>query len=55
MSADDATIIEQLRYACEVVGFMQEVGHGVPSSLIEKHAEFHHFFFCHKKPKITSV
>jgi len=45
MSADDATIIEQLRYACEVVGFMQVVGHGVPSSLIEKHAEFHRSFF----------
>jgi len=45
MSTDDATIIEQLRYACEVVGFMQVVGHGVPSSLIEKHAEFHRRFF----------
>jgi len=31
---------------------MQEVGHGVPSSLIEKHAEFHHcFFFLPQKTK----
>merc|ERR1740138_1980724 len=46
MSADDATIIEQLRYACEVVGFMQVVGHGVPCTLLQKHAEFHRRFFA---------
>jgi isopenicillin N synthase-like dioxygenase len=45
MSADDATIIEQLRYACEVVGFMQVVGHGMPTTLLQKHAEFHRRFF----------
>jgi len=46
MSADDAVIIEQLRYACEVVGFMQVVGHGVSSDLIHRHAEFHRRFFA---------
>jgi len=51
MSADDATIIEQLRYACEVVGFMQEVGHGVPSSLIKKRAEFHRRLFLPQETK----
>jgi hypothetical protein len=45
LSADDAIIIEQLRYACEVVGFMQVVGHGMPSALLQKHAEFHRRFF----------
>jgi len=45
MSADDATIIEQLRYSCEVVGFMQVVGHGVSSDLIQRHGEFHRRFF----------
>lgn len=45
MSADDATIIEQLRYACEVVGFMQVVGHGMSPTLLHKHAEFHRRFF----------
>jgi isopenicillin N synthase-like dioxygenase len=45
LSADDANIIEQLRYACEVVGFMQVVGHGMPSALLQKHAEFHRRFF----------
>lgn len=46
MSADDAVVIEQLRYACEVVGFMQVVGHGVPAALLQKHAEFHRRFFA---------
>jgi len=46
MSADDAVVIEQLRYACEVVGFMQVVGHGIPSTLLQKHAEFHRRFFA---------
>jgi isopenicillin N synthase-like dioxygenase len=45
LSADDAIIIEQLRYACEVVGFMQVIGHGMPTSLLQKHAEFHRRFF----------
>jgi len=46
MSADDAIVIEQLRYACEVVGFMQVVGHGIPSDLLQRHAEFHRRFFA---------
>jgi len=45
MTADDVVIIEQLRYACEVVGFMQVIGHGVSSDLIQRHAEFHRRFF----------
>lgn len=45
MSADEATIIKQLRYACEVVGFMQVVGHGVPTTLLQRHAEFHRQLF----------
>merc|ERR1740115_574554 len=45
MSADDATVIEQLRYSCEVVGFMQVVGHGVSFDLIQRHGEFHRRFF----------
>jgi len=55
MSADDATIIEQLRYACEVVGFMQVVGHGMPSSLLQKHAEFHRRFFSLSKTTKESL
>jgi len=46
MSADVAVVVEQLRYACEVVGFMQVVGHGVSIELVQKHAEFHRRFFA---------
>lgn len=38
-------VIEQLRYACEVVGFMQVMGHGVPEDLIERHDRLHRALF----------
>ena len=34
-----------MRYACEVVGFMQVIGHGVSEELQEKHLQFHKRFF----------
>eukprot|EP00927_Polykrikos_kofoidii_P061604 TRINITY_DN56437_c0_g1_i1.p1 TRINITY_DN56437_c0_g1~~TRINITY_DN56437_c0_g1_i1.p1 ORF type:complete len:657 (+),score=115.67 TRINITY_DN56437_c0_g1_i1:56-1972(+) len=36
VSADESIVIEQLRYACEVVGFMQIVGHGVDEDLFNR-------------------
>mmetsp|Transcript_36734 Transcript_36734/g.105816 ORF Transcript_36734/g.105816 Transcript_36734/m.105816 type:complete len:687 (+) Transcript_36734:71-2131(+) len=42
---DDATVVKQLRYACEVVGFMQVVGHGVSEELQDRHMELQKRFF----------
>jgi isopenicillin N synthase-like dioxygenase/RNA:NAD 2'-phosphotransferase (TPT1/KptA family) len=36
ISRDEKEVIEQLRYACEVVGFMQVIGHGVSEKLQER-------------------
>jgi len=45
LSQDDAIIVEQLRYACTVVGFMQIVGHGVSEELEERHMRMVRAFF----------
>jgi len=42
---DEAVLIEQLRYACEDVGFMQVVGHGVCEDLQRRHMELQEQFF----------
>mmetsp|Transcript_55768 Transcript_55768/g.146112 ORF Transcript_55768/g.146112 Transcript_55768/m.146112 type:complete len:731 (-) Transcript_55768:272-2464(-) len=42
---DETTLVEQMRYACEVVGFMQIVGHGVPVELQERHMRLQKRFF----------
>lgn len=42
---DEATLVSQLQYACEVVGFMQVVGHGVSTELQLKHMEMQRRFF----------
>jgi len=42
---DEAVLIEQLRYACEDVGFMQVVGHGVCEDLQRRHMELQEKFF----------
>mmetsp|Transcript_94987 Transcript_94987/g.245369 ORF Transcript_94987/g.245369 Transcript_94987/m.245369 type:complete len:739 (+) Transcript_94987:128-2344(+) len=42
----EAKIIEQMRYACEVVGFMQVVGHGISEQLQERHMELQKRFFA---------
>lgn len=46
LSMADAAIVDQLRYAFEVVGFMQVVGHGIPEELLERHGDFHRRFFA---------
>mmetsp|Transcript_43333 Transcript_43333/g.123550 ORF Transcript_43333/g.123550 Transcript_43333/m.123550 type:complete len:727 (-) Transcript_43333:53-2233(-) len=46
LSLDEGTVVEQLRYACEVVGFMQVVGHGVPQELVDRHAQMQRRFFA---------
>eukprot|EP00928_Gymnodinium_smaydae_P071834 TRINITY_DN55316_c0_g1_i1.p1 TRINITY_DN55316_c0_g1~~TRINITY_DN55316_c0_g1_i1.p1 ORF type:complete len:719 (+),score=166.69 TRINITY_DN55316_c0_g1_i1:84-2240(+) len=45
LSADEDTVVSQLQYACEVVGFMQVVGHGVSQDLLDRHFEMHRRFF----------
>jgi isopenicillin N synthase-like dioxygenase/RNA:NAD 2'-phosphotransferase (TPT1/KptA family) len=46
ISGNEADVIEQLRYACEVVGFMQIRGHGVPEELMAAHMELQKQFFA---------
>lgn len=43
--ADEEKLVEQLRYACEVVGFMQVVGHGVSEELQQQHMDMQRRFF----------
>jgi isopenicillin N synthase-like dioxygenase len=45
ISADPRVVVEQLRYACEDVGFMQITGHGIPEELIAEHERLHRRFF----------
>jgi len=42
---DEATILEKLKYACEVVGFLQVVGHGVPREVEARRLEMQKRFF----------
>jgi len=42
---DEDTLVRKMRYACEVVGFMQIVGHGVPEALQDRHMKFQKRFF----------
>jgi len=46
LSLDEDTVVEQFRYACEDVGFMQVTGHGVSDELQEQHAELQRRFFA---------
>mmetsp|Transcript_41048 Transcript_41048/g.87426 ORF Transcript_41048/g.87426 Transcript_41048/m.87426 type:complete len:766 (-) Transcript_41048:76-2373(-) len=46
LRSDEATLIDQFRYACEVVGFMQVVGHGVSEELQERHMQLQRRFFA---------
>merc|ERR1739848_494765 len=46
ISGDEKEVVEQLRYACEVVGFMQIVGHGVDPELMQTHEDFQKRFFA---------
>mmetsp|Transcript_24085 Transcript_24085/g.56017 ORF Transcript_24085/g.56017 Transcript_24085/m.56017 type:complete len:490 (+) Transcript_24085:116-1585(+) len=45
LSQPDSTVIEQLRYACTVVGFMQVIGHGIPEELEKRHMRMLKTFF----------
>jgi len=45
ISRDEREVITQLKYACEVVGFMQIVGHGISTELQEKHMRLQRAFF----------
>mmetsp|Transcript_26761 Transcript_26761/g.49155 ORF Transcript_26761/g.49155 Transcript_26761/m.49155 type:complete len:418 (+) Transcript_26761:75-1328(+) len=45
LSQDDAVVVEQMRYACTVVGFMQVTGHGIPKDLEELHLQMVKAFF----------
>lgn len=46
LSQDEAVVVEQLRYACEVVGFMQVTQHGVSEELQERHDKLQRDFFA---------
>lgn len=46
LSSDRARVVEQLRHACEVVGFMQIVGHGIDPALLQQHEDFQRRFFA---------
>jgi len=45
LSGDEAGLVEQIRYACEVVGFMQITGHGISEELQAKHMDLQKKFF----------
>ncbi|CAE7940114.1 hxnY [Symbiodinium sp. KB8] len=45
LSGDEAGLVEQIRYACEVVGFMQVTGHGISEELQAKHLDLQKKFF----------
>lgn len=44
-NTDEAALLEQLRYACEVAGFMQIVGHGVCEDLQQQQLDMTRRFF----------
>jgi len=46
LSSDETTVVKQLQYACEVVGFMQIVGHGISEDLIRQHMHLQREFFA---------
>lgn len=45
LALSEAEVIKKLTYSCEVVGFMQVVGHGVPLELQEKALDLQKRFF----------
>jgi len=45
LSKEDAVVVEQMRYACTVVGFMQVIGHGIDKHLEELHLQMVKAFF----------
>jgi len=45
LDQDEDGLLKQMRYACEVVGFMQVVGHGVSQELQDRHMEMQRRFF----------
>lgn len=59
LQEDEATIVKKLKYACEVVGFMQVVGHGIPEELQDRQLELQKKFFqlpeAQKKALTTSA
>eukprot|EP00746_Dinoflagellata_sp_MGD_P111846 gnl/MRDRNA2_/MRDRNA2_48654_c0_seq1.p1 gnl/MRDRNA2_/MRDRNA2_48654_c0~~gnl/MRDRNA2_/MRDRNA2_48654_c0_seq1.p1 ORF type:complete len:665 (-),score=138.07 gnl/MRDRNA2_/MRDRNA2_48654_c0_seq1:173-2167(-) len=59
LQEDEATILKKLKYACEVVGFMQVVGHGIPEELQDRQLELQKTFFqlpeAQKKALTTSA
>eukprot|EP00930_Biecheleria_cincta_P099923 TRINITY_DN91532_c0_g1_i1.p1 TRINITY_DN91532_c0_g1~~TRINITY_DN91532_c0_g1_i1.p1 ORF type:complete len:740 (-),score=140.93 TRINITY_DN91532_c0_g1_i1:191-2410(-) len=46
LQMDEATLVEQMRHACEVVGFMQVTGHGVSTELQARHMDLQRKFFA---------
>jgi len=46
LSGDENTIVEEFRFACEVVGFMQIVGHGISPDLMERHIDLQKRLFA---------
>ncbi|CAE7513116.1 2ODD33 [Symbiodinium natans] len=42
---DEAALVDEIRYACEVVGFMQVTGHGISEQLQQKHMDLQKKFF----------
>jgi len=42
---DEETVLKKMKYACEVVGFMQVVGHGIPEELQDRQVELQKAFF----------
>lgn len=46
LQQDEATLVEQMRHACEVVGFMQVTGHGVSIELQARHMELQRKLFA---------
>lgn len=46
LQQDQAKVVEQLKYACEDVGFMQITGHGISQTLIDTHMRLQKEFFA---------
>jgi isopenicillin N synthase-like dioxygenase len=46
LQTDEATLVEQMKHACEVVGFMQVTGHGVSTELQARHMDLQRKFFA---------
>ncbi|CAJ1360118.1 unnamed protein product, partial [Effrenium voratum] len=55
LSLGEAELVERLRYACEVVGFMQVTAHGVSEELQQKHMEMQKRFFALSQQKKDSL